>query len=81
MSAFEYIWTAVFVVGWLTVSALMIQTAWSGKFWFYRKGAAGKIWPPLRANSPIRFWGVWTALAWPFLLLPPLAMLGWALSG
>jgi hypothetical protein len=76
MTALEYIWTAIFVAGWLAVSGSMIRTAWTGKFWFGRKSANGRRWPPLRAESPTRFWGLWAALAWPFLVLPLMVVLG-----
>ncbi|TFI56321.1 hypothetical protein E2493_20790 [Sphingomonas parva] len=76
MTALEYIWTAILVAAWLGVSTLMIRTAWSGKFWFGRKNAGGRRWPPLRAESPVRFWGLWAALSWPFLMLPLLIGIG-----
>lgn len=75
------IWTALFAIGWLLVSAAMLQAVWTGKFPFMQKRMTGKKWPPIRAENPVSFWLTWSALAWPFLFLPLLVAAGWSNPG
>ncbi|GEM_PF-2698294 len=79
MTTLEYLWTAIFITVWFWLSFEMVKTARSGRFWFVKKSAAGKSWPPLRAEAPAKFWLVWSALAWPFLMLPLVIAVGWLL--
>lgn len=80
MSAFEYVWTGVVALVWAVLAVDLIKAALTGRFSYWRQKAGKRRWPPARSESPIRFWGVWTALAAPVLGIPLLAGLGSLLS-
>lgn len=66
---FGYLWSAVFLFGWGYLTVELVRAAFKGRFWFWRKKATGRAWPPVRDEAPIRFWIVWFLLAGPFLLI------------
>jgi len=63
-------------LGWLYMTVEFIRAAFIGRFPFWRRKADGRTWPPVRSESPVRFWFVWTFAAGPFLFITALALLG-----
>jgi hypothetical protein len=78
-SALEYIWTALVIVGLLATFAMVISTAWTGKFWWGRL-RNGRRWPPLRSEAPVKFWLLWMLYSGPILLIALLIIGGIAMS-
>ena len=68
-NAFEYIWSALFVGGWSYLSFEYIRAAIIGRFPYWRRKANGRTWPPVRSETPLRFWIAWSLLAIPFLFI------------
>ena len=68
-TAFDYIWGALIVGGWVYLTFEYIRTAINGRFPYWRRKANGKAWPPVRSETPVRFWMTWCLLAIPFLLI------------
>ena len=75
-----YLWTAIFAIGWLWLTYEFIRAAWTGRFWFWRRKAGGKTWPPVRAEQPIRVWMLWALMAFPFLFITSLGLAGVGLA-
>lgn len=80
MTVLEYILVAIVSIGWFSLAAMMVGAAWRGRFPAWRRRASEQRWPPFRNEAPVRFWLVWSALAWPFLILPLFALTGLAMS-
>jgi hypothetical protein len=78
--AFGYLWTALLLVGWIYVTIEFVRAAIKGRFWFWRRKANGKMWPPVRSETPVRFWLVWALMAGPFLLITSLILTGGMLA-
>ena len=68
-NALSYIVFPFILIGWAYLTFEAIRSAWTGKFSYWHRKANGKIWPPVRAETPLRFWVVWTFLAGPFLFI------------
>lgn len=77
---FGYAWTAALLLGWSIATYMFIQLAIKGRFWSWRRKANGKTWPPVRAETPVRFWIVWFFMAGPFLLITLLFVVGFSTS-
>ncbi|HMO76696.1 MAG TPA: hypothetical protein PKD99_16265 [Sphingopyxis sp.] len=75
-----YVWTAAFLIGWIIVTYMFIQVAIKGRFGFWRRKANGKTWPPVRAETPARFWLVWFFMAGPFLFITFMFVVGLSAS-
>lgn len=71
----EYLWTALLGFSSLASCAMVISTAWTGKFWWFRV-KNGRRWPPLRSENPVKFWLLWMLYGGPLLLVPLLIILG-----
>lgn len=74
--AFGYLWTALFAAIWIYLTVEVIRTTIRGRFWFWRRKANGRTWPPARSESPVRFWMLWLLMAGPFLLITALMIAG-----
>jgi hypothetical protein len=74
-SAIGYIWTALLIAGLLASFAMVLITAWTGKFWWSRV-KNGRRWPPLRSESPVKFWILWMFYGSPLLLIALLVIGG-----
>ena len=70
--ALGYLWTALFSVGWIYLTVEFSRAAILGRFWFWRRKANSRTWPPVRSENPVRFWMVWALMAVPFLFITAL---------
>ncbi len=74
MDALGYLWFALFAGGWIYLTIELGCAAVHGRFWFWRRKANGRTWPPIRSESPIRFWVVWALMAGPFFFITSLSL-------
>lgn len=75
MTGLEYIWTALLTLGFLVTFAMVIETAWTGRFWWSRT-RNGRRWPPRRSEAPVKFWLLWMVYGWPLVFVPLLILIG-----
>ena len=54
--------------GWLYMTAEYVRAAKRGKFAVWRRRANGATWPPVRAESPAKFWTYWALMGFPYLI-------------
>jgi hypothetical protein len=65
---FDFIVGVLAFVGWLYMTVEYYRAAKRGSFSVWRRKAGGATWPPVRAESPIKFWIYWAVMAWPYLI-------------
>lgn len=73
---FSYLWGALFVGIWIYMTIEFVRSAITGRFWFWSRKSNGKTWPPVRSESPFRFWMIWTFMAGPFVFISFFGMVG-----
>ncbi len=72
VDALGYLWSALFFGGYIYLTFELGRTAVRGRFWFWSRKANGRTWPPIRSESPIRFWVVWASMAGPIFFITAL---------
>ena len=73
--ALDYLWSAVLAFGWICLILELSRAAIRGRFSFFRRKANGKVWPPIRSETPVRFWISWAAMAGPVAFISSLIVI------
>jgi hypothetical protein len=64
-----YAFAALAFGGWLYVGMEYFRAAKLGRFSVWRRKAGGSTWPPMRSESPLKFWAYWLVMASPYLIV------------